>query len=403
MIDIPFMRFLPIETRVIIARVLLALVALALIWLLRGFVTRLVLGPIRRMIEKNPRLAVWLPLLDILELPVRMLVVALGLHVSVSILATDRETTGFFLNLARTFVILAFTIGLYRLVDQITTSSVRIRRVTGLVLDDQLVPFVATALRVVIIALALVIILQEWDYDVNGLLAGLGLGGLAFSLAAQDTIANLFAFSTIVSDRPFVVGEYIKTPHVEGIVDQIGSRTTRIRQLNQAYVTIPNKKLAEEAVINWSRLTKRRLEFMLGVTYDTSAAQMRELVGRIRAMLLAHEKVNPDSVLVHFIEFGDSSLDIIIIAEFFEPNMNLFRGVMEEVNLNIMDILEDMGLSVAFPSRSLYIENMVGWQPAQPGHDAQPLPDHERDSLPPTDPAPDLLDSASPEDEREEG
>lgn len=358
MIDIPFMRFLPYETRVILARVALAVITLLVVWLLRSFLTRLFLSPLRRIIERNPRFKQWIGVLDILDLPIKLLVVALGLNLSVAILATDRETNIFFNHLSRSFVILAITIAAYRFINLIASSSLRVRRVTGIHMDEQLVPFVRTGLNVIIIALAVVVLLQEWQYDVSGLVAGLGLGGLAFSLAAQDTVANLFAFSTIVTDRPFVVGEYIKTPDVEGIVDHIGSRTTRIRQLNQAYVTIPNSKLAESPVMNWSRLTKRRLEFTLGVTYNTTSTQMRVLVSQIREMLLAKEKLVPDSVLVRFVNFGDSSLDILIIAEFFEPGMNDFRAIIEEVNLEIMDIVDGLGLSIAFPTRSLYIENM---------------------------------------------
>ncbi len=385
MIDVPFIDHLSPDVRNAIIRILLAILALAVVWVLRSVLSRLIIGPIRILLSRNEHLKHGEFLVDALDLPVQFLVMALGLTIAAAILDIDYQTSNFITDLSRTFVILAFFAAAYRGVNVIVNSSLRLQRMTGIEIDQQLIPFIRTALRVILIALVVVVILQEWNYDVNGLVAGFGLGGLAFSLAAQDTVANLFAFSTIVTDRPFVVGEFIKTSDVEGIVDSIGSRTTRVRRLDQAYVTIPNKKLGESPIVNWSRLTKRRLEFTLGVSYGTSSSQMKVLVSRLYDMLTSHEKANPESVLVRFINFGDSSLDVLLIAEFYEPNFNLFRGVIEEVNLNIMEIVEELGLSIAFPSRSLYIENMTmgNMQQARLNGDAQEaLPEEQSAPLP---------------------
>src|SRR5262249_8920002 len=151
---------------------------------------------------------------------------------------------------------------------------------------------------------------QEWGYDVTGLIAGLGLGGLAISLAAQDTLSNIFGFAAIVSDRPFVVGEYVKTKDVEGSVERVGLRSTRVRQIDQAVVAVPNSMLASSAILNWSRLSKRKLEVTLGVTYKTRPDQMEALLASLREMLKAHDKVDPNSVVVYFIGFGQSALNI---------------------------------------------------------------------------------------------
>ncbi|MBZ0299682.1 MAG: mechanosensitive ion channel family protein, partial [Anaerolineae bacterium] len=253
---------------------------------------------------------------------------------------------------------LAAFLTLYNAVDLIVASSLRVRHITGLALDEQLVPFLRVAFKIVIIALAVVVLLQEWEYDVSGLIAGLGLGGLAFSLAAQDTVSNLFAFTTIVSDRPFVVGEFIVTPQVEGIVEQVGVRNVRIRRLDQAFVTIPNSKLTDGPVTNWSRLQKRWVNFTLGVTYSTTSSDMRVLLHRIREMLLTVEKVDSNSIVVLFTDFGDSALNILVRCYIYEPDWVKFNEIKQDINLQIMDIVADLGLSIAFPSRSLYIENL---------------------------------------------
>lgn len=357
MVEIEFLQTLPTGVRETVIRVALALLALLIIWLLRRLLGNLILLPFRRLVVERTRTQIDDMVLTAAETPVRLLIVAVGIAIAGQILSSDGETVAFIANLSRTFVILAFFFLIYNTVDLIVASSLRLRHITGIPLDEQLVPFMRVGIKVVLIAIAIVVLLQEWAYDVSGLVAGLGLGGLAFSLAAQDTVANLFAFTTIVSDRPFVVGEYIKTPDVEGTVEHVGVRNVRIRQVDQAYVTVPNNKLASAPITNWTRLEKRRINFKLGMTYDTTSDQMRVLVHRIREMLKTHEKIDPESVVVHFNEFGDSSLNIVIVAMVFEPKWGPFQGVREEINLNILDIVAEMGLSIAFPSRTLYLEH----------------------------------------------
>ncbi len=118
-----------------------------------------------------------------------------------------------------------------------------------------------------------------------------GTWWFGFSLAAQDTVSNLFGFTTIVGDQPFIVGEFIKTPDAEGIVEHVGVRSTRLRQLDQAYVTVPNNKLASSAILNWSRLSKRRLNTILSIRYSATSDQIRDLCQRIRDLLNARDSV----------------------------------------------------------------------------------------------------------------
>ncbi|MBZ0291364.1 MAG: mechanosensitive ion channel family protein [Anaerolineae bacterium] len=402
MIELDFLRSLSPEVRYTIIRVLLALVTVLVIWLLRSALTWLIFQPIRAFIERRQNGGTANLVVDSLELPIRILVVALGTGLAAAILETDRTTNTFVSHLTRTLVIVGIATAVYNLSGLITNSSPRLRTITGISIDEQLIPFLKTVLRILIIIFAGLIILQEWQFDISALIAGLGVGTLGISLAAQDTVANLFAFSTIVSDRPFVVGEYIKTPDVEGIVDRVGSRTTRIRQLDQAFVTVPNSKLANDAIVNWSRLTKRRLDFVLGVTYSTSAAQMRVLVAQIRDLLVNHEKVNPESVIVHFVNFGDSALQIRIIAEAYEPNWGAFQGFTEEINLQVMEIVENLGLSMAFPSRSLYIENMA-FAPGENGQLRLETDSQERLDSKPVPPLPDAEPNRSIPDGPSEG
>lgn len=355
MIEIEFLNQISPDLHDLILRILLAVLALAFIWLLRRVISKLILLPFRRLVERTETQLDDV-LIDVMENPIRFFIIALGIYIAGEIVTADTGTIAFFSQLARSFVILAVFVALYDGVDLIVASSLRLQNVTGLSIDEQLVPFMRTALKVIIIAIAVIVILQEWDYDVNGLIAGLGLGGLAFSLAAKDTAANLFAFTTIVSDRPFVVGEFIKTPDVQGIVEHVGMRNVRVRQLDQAYVTIPNSTIANSPILNWSRLEKRRISFTLGVTYDSTSSDIRTLLDRLRDLLKSREKIDSDSVIVYFTDFGDSALNILIVCMVQESDWRAYTAEKEALNLQIMDVVAELGMGIAFPSQSLYIE-----------------------------------------------
>lgn len=349
-------KLLSLDLQEILIRLLLALLALVVIWALRRVILRLVLPLMRRLVRRSGT-DVDDVVLNAITAPVHLLVLALALYVAAAILLPE-GIPDFIVHLTRTLVILAVFAALHKTVGLITRSAVTLASLTGLKLDEQLLPFIRTATQVILIALALVIVLQEWQYDVGGLITGLGLGGLAFALAAQDTAANLFGFTTIVSDRPFTVGEYIVTPDVSGTVEHVGFRSTRIRQLDQAIVTIPNSTLANSVITNWSRLTKRRLDLTIGVTYDTGSGQMRELLTRIKAMLEARDAVIADSITVLFSKLGDSALEVLVRAYIALPDWGDFMAEQEAILLAIMDVVEELGLSFAFPSQSVYIEQM---------------------------------------------
>lgn len=363
--ELEFLNQLDPQLRNVIQRILLAVLALLFVWLLRRLLTRLVLIPFSRFLDRRDKEADDI-FLAIVENPVRLLVIAPGLLIAGTLLPGDLETTQFFTQLARSFVIMSVFAAFYNAVGIIVESSLRLEHVTGIRLDQQLVPFLRTGMRVVVLVLAIVILLQEWSYDVSGLIAGIGLGGLAISLAAQDTVANLFSFTTIISDKPLRVGEFIRTPAVTGIVEEVGVRAVRIRQLDQALVTVPNTMLTGEPVVNFSRMEKRRMDVTVGVTYESTSSDLRALVARLRAMLAAHDKVDSETVMVFFSGFGDSSLNILIRCNVTEPAWGDFMEVQHGILLTIMDVIEDLGLSVAFPSRTLYVESF----PAAPAASA---------------------------------
>ena len=218
------------------------------------------------------------------------------------------------------------------------------------------IKFIANVLKVIIISLAVVVIISELGYNITGLITGLGLGGLTFSLAAQSTASNLFAGFSIVADKPFDVGDYIVTPSLEGTVEDITMRSTRVRTVADTVVVIPNSKLVDEPITNATRMNKRYVDMTIGLTYDADAATLRNVIEDIKSMLEAHLEIQQDRILVAFKGFGDSSQDIRILYFTKTTALDPSLRVQEDINFKIKDIVEKNGASFAFPSVSIYEE-----------------------------------------------
>ena len=219
--------------------------------------------------------------------------------------------------------------------------------------------FILTIIRGVILAVALGAILQFWGINVAGLVAGLGIGGLAFALAAKDTAANLFGSIALLLDKSIRIGEWIKIGDVEGTVEDIGMRTTKIRAFGKALITLPNQVIANSPIQNFSRRGVRRIKMTLGLTYNTNSQQMENILTDIRTMLRSHEDIaQKETMLVNFTSFDDSSLGIFIYTFTDTANWARYMEIKEDVNLKIMKIIEDNNSDFAFPSQSLYVESM---------------------------------------------
>ena len=223
-----------------------------------------------------------------------------------------------------------------------------------------LINFLRKVVKTIVIVIALLSILDNMGANVNAILASLGIGGMALAFASQDTIANFFGSVSIIIDRPFIVGDWIKTLSYEGNVEVIGFRSTRVRTFDKTLVTIPNSILAKESVENFSRMPTRRVVDVIGLTYSTTAKQLEGIIPEIRTAILSVEGVDPFSVSARFDSFGASSLNIKIIYYTKKINYDFHTDVKSKVNFAIMKLIADRGLSFAFPSTSVYVESMPG-------------------------------------------
>ena len=219
--------------------------------------------------------------------------------------------------------------------------------------------FILTIIRGIVMAVGLGAILQVWGINVAGLVAGLGIGGLAFALAAKDTAANLFGSIALLLDKSIRIGEWIRIDDVEGVVEDIGMRTTKIRSFNKSLITLPNQMIANSPIQNFSRRGIRRIKMTIGVTYATSSQQMENILTDITTMLRGHEGIaQKETMLVNFNSFDDSSLGIYIYTFSNTSNWVKYMNIKEDVNLKIMKIVEENNSDFAFPSQSLYIESL---------------------------------------------
>ncbi len=294
--------------------------------------------------------------------PLGFLIVLGGLALAVWVLALPTEPTDVrraAFGVLKVLLVADILWFLFRVVDVMAVYLTRLAGRTESELDDQLVPLVRKALKVTIGLLLAVWVVQLLGYSVSSLLAGLGIGGLAVALALQDTLGNFFGSIFIFMDRPFTIGDMVKIGDVEGTVEQIGFRSTRIRTWPATLVCIPNKTVAEATIDNWSKMPKRRVLQTVGVTYETTADQMQGAVAAIREVLAGDEGVDQEFIVVRFSDFGASSLDIKVI--YFTKAIPYLEHLetKERVNLAIMRTVKRLGLSIAFPTQTVYLEGDV--------------------------------------------
>ncbi len=224
-------------------------------------------------------------------------------------------------------------------------------------LDEQIEPIIRKTIKVFFVIVGAVYVIQALGYSISGVVAGLGIGGLAVAMAAKDTLSNFFGSIMILSDRPFRVGDWIRADQNEGVVEEIGFRSTRIRTFPKTLITIPNSVIANTAIDNFSRMPKRRVNMTVGVTYSTTADQMERLVWAIENILKNHEGVDKEFMLVNFTDFGSSSLDVLVYYFTATVLWAEHLRIRQEVNLLIMRLVDEMGLAVAFPTRTVHLVN----------------------------------------------
>ncbi len=263
----------------------------------------------------------------------------------------------------------------YRLIDVVTGFLAKKAETTESKLDDQLVPLVSKTLKVFVSVIGGIFVLQNLNVNVGSLLAGLGLGGLAFALAAKDTVANFFGSVMIFIDKPFQIGDWIVLQSTEGVVEEVGFRTTRVRTFYNSLITVPNSVIVGNMVDNYGARRYRRYTTTLGLTYDTPPSKVQAFCEGVRAIIAGMPGMRKDYYLVEFKDFGASALNILLYCFMISPSWNEELRTRTNLNLEIMRLAEALGVAFAFPTQSLHIETM-----AKP-HDLPMAPETQPEDL----------------------
>ena len=298
-----------------------------------------------------------------LEHPLEFAFVVVGLYVAGQFVMLSDTAAHLLTQFVRSLIALTLFWAIYRVVDPL---SALFDRAIGLFgsesMHETVKGFFVKLVKAIIVSLGIAAIFQEWGFSVAAVLGSLGLVGMAVALGAQDFIANMFAGLTIFLDRLFEKGNWIKTPDVEGTVEAIGFRATKVRRFDKALVTIPNSKLANEALINFSRMTQRRIYWSIGVEYRTTQDQLQAIIRDISEYLHSQPAFETDprhtKTFVFLDTFGDSSINIMLYCFTKTTVWGEWLAVKETLAYKIKEIVESHGTAFAFPSTSLYVESL---------------------------------------------
>jgi len=347
------MKYITLDSFESIQNILIAILIFAIFLFLRKFFTKYIVK-LLSIIVKNTKTNIDDKLLKIIIEPVRFLFIIIGFKISITYIDYYNIYISLILKSLLIFVIfwtLYDAVVIFK--DSIKSFSLKF----GKDLHQELSLFIIKAIKIFIVISAFVMILQVWDINVSAFIASLGLGGLAFALAAKDTAANLFGGLTLLADKSLKLNDWIKVNNIEGIVEDIGLRTTKLRTFEKSLITVPNQILANSAVENFSRRGIRRIKFRIGLTYETNSDTIKSIIKEITSMLKTHNDISKDAtMLVKFDKFEDSNLSIFIYTFTSTANWDRYLSIKEDINIKIMNIVENHESDFAFNSQTIYLK-----------------------------------------------
>lgn len=345
-----------------IGKALVALGIVAVFFVLRGLFSRFVLSFVHRWTARTET-QIDDYLAQAVAEPLRFAFVILGVFFAAEYLALTGAVKLVADNVVRSLIAVAIFWIVRNAVEPLSTLMHRLDHL----LTREMIGWLVTGLRWGVILVGAATILQIWGIQVAPIIAGLGLFGVAVALGAQDLFKNLIGGISILMERRFHAGDWIKVDGVvEGTVEQIGFRSTKVRRFDKAPVYVPNHELSDAAVTNFTAMSHRRIYWKIGVEYRTTADQLREVREGIEAYLLDSEDfAHPPEVptFVRIDQFSDSSIDIMVYCFTRTTVWGEWLKIKEELAFRIKDIVEGAGTGFAFPSQSLYVETLPGEQP----------------------------------------
>ncbi|WP_294775847.1 mechanosensitive ion channel family protein [uncultured Eubacterium sp.] len=291
-------------------------------------------------------------LVNSLQKPLAYLIGTIGLYIAFAINYNKPGVTKVF----KILIILIICWGIINYLSDNLFLSLRFGENADDTMNTTALKFLANILKIVVIAFGVVMVISELGYNVNGLLTGLGVGGLAVSLAAQDAVGNLISGFIIIFDKPFKVGDLIESATVKGFVEEVTMRSTKIRTLDDSVITVPNSTLTKEAVTNISMMDKRRIKMTFGLVYSTSNETIEKVRNEIQKYIVDNKDILPEPCRIHFREFGDSALNFEVVCYTETSDMDEYLKIENELNLAIKKIIENNDTDFAYPTQTVYVQ-----------------------------------------------
>jgi MscS family membrane protein len=297
---------------------------------------------------------------DDLLRPLGLMVMAFLWWVGINLLALPEAAMLILLVAVKFLAGLSMVWAAYRLVDLVSLYLLERARRTRTRLDDALVPLIPKTLKIFVTVVGIVFVADNLNIDITSLLAGLGLGGLAFALAAKDLVQNLFGSVSVLLDRTFSVGDWVVIGDVEGTVERIGFRSTRLRTFYNSLVTLPNSQLITASVDNMGQRRYRRMSTRLGLTYDTPPDRIEAFCEGIRELVRQHPYMRKDYYHVYFNEYAAASLSILVYVFWEAPDWATELRERHRFLLDILRLARRLEVEFAFPTQTLYIRQDGG-------------------------------------------
>ena len=338
------------------SEIIIGFVIFLIFYVLRRLFARFIISKLNKLVSRTSN-KIDNTVVEVIEGPLKFLPIVLGFFIATSYIELSIEVQDFIDLLNRTLI----TVFIFWLLHQLVIPFSYIIKNFEDKISKPLVNWTLKGLEIIIIVLGIVAVLELWGIKVGPVIAGLGLFGVAVALGAQDLFKNLISGIMILMEKRFTIGDVILVSNeVEGVVEQIGFRSTLVRRFDSTPVMIPNYKFAEQSVTNYSRRHHRRIRWLIGLEYKTNIDQLKKIRDQITKLITENKdfaKNENSGFFVRVDSFSDSSIDMLVQAFTVTNDWSEFLRIKEELAVSIIEIVESNKAGFAFPSQSLYVES----------------------------------------------
>ena len=292
--------------------------------------------------------------------PLKLFFIILGIYLAILFLKVplniSEPTMQMVTTIFKIISVIAFAIALAKSFTIQSSLIKKMKKTSKRKLDDATIEFILKIVRVLIYIIAIFVVLALLKIDLTGLIAGLGIGGVIVTLAAQDTAKNLFGGVVIFLDKPFNVGDWVQMDAYEGTIEDITFRTTRIRTFENSLLNVPNSIISNASVINWSKMQTRRYKANLRIDFNTSIEKLERVKARIEEMLKERESIVDDATIIRYDNINENGINMLIYTYTDSINYASYLSEVEKINFKIMRIMEEEKVKLAYDTKNISIE-----------------------------------------------